>query len=113
MKVKLSIGCFSIQSSTGEIMPNETAQIDIECTPQKNEEYKEIVTLFISESLDKNKDGKRITLSVIGCEPVLNFDNLRKIFREQYITDKLENLNCSKIVSCYVVPTFHMLSLTY
>lgn len=80
-------------------MPEETAYIDIECTPQKNEEYREIITLFISDPLEKDKNGKQITLSVIGCEPLLNFDNFRKIFREQYITDKLENLNCSKIVS--------------
>ncbi|XP_023311652.1 hydrocephalus-inducing protein [Anoplophora glabripennis] len=102
-KTKFNVGCFSIHPSEGDIMPNEIAQIEVECTPEKNEEYKEVITLFVSECVDEDINGRQITLNVIGCEPKLNFHNFKRIFREHFIVDKMENVNVPKIVTSHCI----------
>lgn len=79
-------------------MPNDIAHIEIECYPKENEEYKEVISLSVSESLDEEI---HIMLTVIGCEPKMDFHNFRRIFKEHYIVDKLEVLDVPKIVSCF------------
>ncbi|KAJ8920877.1 hypothetical protein NQ315_015670 [Exocentrus adspersus] len=92
-KGKLSLECFTIETTVGEVMPNEVSRIEVDCTPQDNREYKTDVKVFVSEPAEKDLRGRNFTLSVTGCEPFLNFDDFKKIFKEQFITDKLENLN--------------------
>lgn len=94
----LNAGIFSITSSTGEIAPNEGALIEIKSNPQEAKQYEENIVVFISESSDEDMKGKIVKISLMACEPKVNFDNLDFIFKEQYIVDRLENYQMNNVM---------------
>lgn len=59
--------------------------------------------IFLHVTEPQHVHGKNITLHVNGCEPLMNFDDSRSIFHEQFFVEKIQDFVTQRsvsIVSC-------------
>lgn len=104
---KLDVPAFTITPSTGEILPGNTARIEIHCHPEEVKVYNEMIFLHVTEPLKEHLHGKNITLHVTGSEPLLNFEIPRDIFREQFVIQNLEQFTPPTCVSRFQFVVLH------
>lgn len=93
-KTKLDAGIFSLTSSTGEIVPNQSEIIVVTSKPKLKGVTEETVLFFISECSTKDKSGRPIVLKTEGQVPTLNFEDVDGIFREQFVVNKFDEFKC-------------------
>nr|CAH7720449.1 unnamed protein product [Callosobruchus chinensis] len=86
---KLQIPGYLIVPSTGTVAPNETAKIQVYCTPLEPIDYEDTIVINVSEPRKSDLNGRHLKLHAKGSEPRLDFDDIDRVFMEQYIVDSL------------------------
>lgn len=95
---KLTVGPFTLVSSTGVIQPGETAVVQITCTPKEKKLYQEAVLFLVSEENPSPNRGVKLQLITEGALPKIEFKNYSFIFKDHYLTK-----NCESAVSKNIV----------
>ncbi|CAG9825502.1 unnamed protein product [Phaedon cochleariae] len=85
----LEVEGFSIDSSTGVVLPNEKVQINVEYIPKEMKEYDRILVIFVTECQKEDLYGRKFILHGEGTQPSCNFDDYEKMFREHFIVREL------------------------
>lgn len=95
---KLQVGPFTVEKTEGNLQPGEVDTITIECYPEFVGSQEEQILILVPDSIPEDRDGKIITFSVNSCVPIIDFYNLDAMFRENYLTDRIQDFSCSKEV---------------
>ncbi|CAH2004216.1 unnamed protein product [Acanthoscelides obtectus] len=82
---------FVILPSTGTVKPDETEKIEVQCTPLEAIAYEDAIVMHISEPRKCDINGRHLNLHAKGSEPHLDFKDIDKVFREQYIVETVDD----------------------
>ncbi|CAG9825500.1 unnamed protein product [Phaedon cochleariae] len=99
----LEVEGFSIDSSTGVVLPNEKVQINVEYIPKEMKEYDRILVIFVTECQKEDLYGRKFILHGEGTQPSCNFDDYEKMFREHFIVRELGDFTSPENIGSHSV----------
>ncbi|KAL1124206.1 hypothetical protein AAG570_001976 [Ranatra chinensis] len=80
----------------GVIKPSASATIKFESYPKSDKLVKETAQLIVTDPLPATRKPTLIDLSVVGCLPCVNFDDVNSIYREVLIVDDLDGFESDR-----------------
>lgn len=95
----LTVAPFKIVSSTGKVDPGKTQRIKICSLPREVKEYNETVMFILKEGSVKDRKGKPVYLTTVGCVPKIGLDDFSYIFQELHVVESYDGTDEMKQVS--------------
>ncbi|KAF5288916.1 hypothetical protein FQA39_LY03795 [Lamprigera yunnana] len=90
---KLNFSCFSITPTGGVVSPHASVDIEVAAKPDNTRIFEESLVFIVSQTEESDEHGREINFVVNSMLPIVNFDDVDRIFQEQRVVNSLNEMD--------------------